>query len=99
MKPKTFLTVAIVSCIALGFIANSGSSGGSDIAAGIRALNIQKCMGAVDRNMSLTEYSQHLRDQEARTGIDVERQQVMATMLAEQRHPGVLKRCAARYPA
>ena len=56
----------------------------SDWSAASRALAIQKCMGVVDRDVSLAEHARDLRDMEARTGIDVETIQ-MAARIAEEK--------------
>lgn len=99
MKPGLFLALAIGAAIVLAIATrdrspDSGDAAGTDVAAA-RALRMQQCMGVVDANVSLSEYAQRLRDQQARTGIDVEQQQAMAAALAEQRSPGITKRCAA----
>jgi hypothetical protein len=108
MNPRLFIFLALVGCAVLGIAVNGGtanSTGGgtsstdissSEIRAASRTLRIQQCMGVVGRDVSLTEWARDLKDREARTGIDVVRQQTLAAMLAEQRFPGVTERCAAQ---
>ena len=93
---KAFFVVALILTVIVLTREGDRPASSSALDAGLRTHRLQQCIGTAPSDMSFTEWATELSNRSARAGVSTDTYQALAWKMAENKNPGVTKRCEAR---